>query len=75
MLTKEQKREQSDQLEMHLSDVSTLFLLENTGLNVNDVNVLRVRDTKDRRHLQGRQELGREACGGGHRSRGASHLT
>jgi large subunit ribosomal protein L10 len=41
MLTREQKREQSDQLRDALSDVSTLFLLENTGLNVNDVNVLR----------------------------------
>ena len=41
MLTKEQKREQSDQLRNALSDISTLFLLENTGLNVNDVNVLR----------------------------------
>ena len=41
MLTKEQKREQSDQLRNTLSDISTLFLLENTGLNVNDVNVLR----------------------------------
>ena len=41
MLTREQKREQSDELRGVLSDVSTLFLLENTGLNVNDVNVLR----------------------------------
>lgn len=41
MLTREQKREQSEQLRDALSDVSTLFLLENTGLNVNDVNVLR----------------------------------
>jgi large subunit ribosomal protein L10 len=41
MLTKEQKREQSDHLKSALSDISTLFLLENTGLNVNDVNVLR----------------------------------
>jgi len=41
MLTREQKREQSDQLRGALSEVSTLFLLENTGLNVNDVNVLR----------------------------------
>ena len=41
MLTKEQKREQSDKLRNVLSDISTLFLLENTGLNVNDVNVLR----------------------------------
>ncbi len=41
MLTKEQKREQSNQLRDALSDVSTLFLLDNTGLNVNEVNVLR----------------------------------
>jgi large subunit ribosomal protein L10 len=41
MLTREQKREQSEQLRNALSDVSTLFLLENTGLNVNEVNVLR----------------------------------
>jgi len=41
MLTREQKREQSEQLRSALSDISTLFLLENTGLNVNDVNVLR----------------------------------
>ncbi|MEE4271664.1 MAG: 50S ribosomal protein L10 [Thermoanaerobaculales bacterium] len=41
MLTKEQKREQSEQLKDSLSEISTLFLLENTGLNVNDVNVLR----------------------------------
>jgi len=41
MLTKEQKREQSEQLRSALSDVSTLFLLENTGLNVNEINVLR----------------------------------
>ena len=41
MLTKEQKQEQSQELRSNLSDVTTLFLLENTGLNVNDVNVLR----------------------------------
>ena len=41
MLTREQKREQSEQLRDALSEISTLFLLENTGLNVNDVNVLR----------------------------------
>ena len=48
MLTKEQKREQSDKLRNVLSDISTLFLLENTGLNVNDVNVLRseIRNTE-----------------------------
>ena len=41
MLSREQKREQSETLRETLSGVSTLFLLENTGLNVNDVNVLR----------------------------------
>ena len=47
MLTKEQKHEQSLVLRDHLEGVTTLFLLENTGLNVNDVNVLRseVRNT------------------------------
>ena len=48
MLTKEQKREQSEQLKDALSDVSMLFLLDNTGLNVNDVNRLRseIRNTE-----------------------------
>jgi len=41
MLTKEQKYEQSLELRDGLADVTTLFLLENEGLNVNDVNVLR----------------------------------
>ena len=41
MLTKEQKREQSEQLRDALNDVSMLFLLDNTGLNVNQVNQLR----------------------------------
>jgi len=41
MLTREQKQEQSQQLRDKLDNVSTLFLLENRGLNVNDVNVLR----------------------------------
>ena len=41
MLTKEQKHEQSVSLRENLADVNTLFLLENHGLNVNDVNVLR----------------------------------
>jgi large subunit ribosomal protein L10 len=47
MLTKEQKHEQSLLLRDHLEGVTTLFLLENHGLNVNDVNVLRseVRNT------------------------------
>ena len=41
MLTKEQKHEQSLELRDGLADVTTLFLLENEGLNVNDVNILR----------------------------------
>jgi large subunit ribosomal protein L10 len=41
MLTKEQKHEQSQVLRGNLEGVNTLFLLENHGLNVNDVNVLR----------------------------------
>lgn len=41
MLTKQEKREQSDQLREVLDDVSTLFLLDNTGLNVNEINILR----------------------------------
>jgi large subunit ribosomal protein L10 len=41
MLTKEQKHEQSLSLRENLAGVNTLFLLENHGLTVNDVNVLR----------------------------------
>ncbi len=41
MLTKEQKLEQSQQLRDNLADVTTMFLLDNRGLKVNDVNVLR----------------------------------
>jgi large subunit ribosomal protein L10 len=41
MLTKEQKQEQSQLLRENLADVNTLFLLENHGLTVNDVNQLR----------------------------------
>jgi len=41
MLTKEQKHEQSLLLRENLDGVTTLFLLENHGLNVNDVNRLR----------------------------------
>jgi large subunit ribosomal protein L10 len=41
MLTKEQKHEQSLRLRDRLADVTTLFLLENRGLKVNDVNNLR----------------------------------
>lgn len=43
MLTKEQKREQFEQLRENLSDVNTLFLLQNRGLSVNEVNELRAR--------------------------------
>jgi large subunit ribosomal protein L10 len=43
MLTKEQKREQSDQLRQAFEGINTLFLLENHGLSVNDVNELRSR--------------------------------
>jgi large subunit ribosomal protein L10 len=41
MLTREQKLEQSNALRDTLADVTTLFLLENKGLTVNEVNVLR----------------------------------
>jgi large subunit ribosomal protein L10 len=41
MLTKEQKHEQSVELRENLEGVNTLFLLENHGLKVNDVNHLR----------------------------------
>jgi len=41
MLTKEQKREQYEQLRESLDGVSTLFLLQNTGLSVNEINDLR----------------------------------
>lgn len=41
MLTREQKLEQSDALRDNLANVKTLFLLENKGLTVNEVNVLR----------------------------------
>jgi large subunit ribosomal protein L10 len=43
MLTKEQKRQQSDQLRDTLDGVTTLFLVQNRGLNVNQVNDLRTR--------------------------------
>jgi len=41
MLTKQQKKEQFEQLKGELDDVSTLFLVQNHGLNVNEVNELR----------------------------------
>ena len=40
-MTREEKREQVKQLKETLSEVNTLFLLENTGLNVNEINELR----------------------------------
>jgi large subunit ribosomal protein L10 len=41
MLTKEQKREQFEQLRESLGGVTTLFLMRNDGLDVNEVNELR----------------------------------
>ncbi len=41
MLTKEQKRKQSDDLRAALDGISTLFIMENRGLSVNEVNELR----------------------------------
>ena len=41
MLTKEQKRQQSEELRGTLNEVNTLFLMENTGLKVNEINQLR----------------------------------
>jgi large subunit ribosomal protein L10 len=41
MLTKEQKQQQFEQLRDDLSSVTTLFLMQNHGLNVNQVNELR----------------------------------
>jgi large subunit ribosomal protein L10 len=48
MLTKQQKLEQSEALRTAFADVNTLFLLDNTGLTVNQVNELRnkVRETE-----------------------------
>lgn len=43
MLTREQKKEQSEQLRASLTEVSTLFVMHNTGLTVNEVNDLRSR--------------------------------
>jgi len=41
MLTREQKREQFESLRATLDGVSTLFLVSNRGLDVNEVNELR----------------------------------
>jgi len=48
MLTKEEKREQYEQLRATLDQVETVFLLANHGLKVNEVNELRskVRQTE-----------------------------
>ncbi|MCP4897103.1 MAG: 50S ribosomal protein L10 [bacterium] len=43
MLTREQKRDQYEQLREVLKDVSTLFLLDNNGLTVNQVNEIRAK--------------------------------
>lgn len=47
MLTREQKQTQADELRRTLDTVNTVFVLENHGLSVNDVNQLRskVRET------------------------------
>ena len=41
MLTKEQKRQQSEELRGTLNEVNSLFLMDNTGLKVNELNQLR----------------------------------
>ena len=41
MLTREQKRYQSDSLRDTLAQVHSLFIMENNGLKVNDINELR----------------------------------
>ena len=41
MLTKEQKKQKSDELREVLSEANTVFLLENGGLKVNEINKLR----------------------------------
>ena len=41
MLTREQKIQRSEELRAVLDEVNTLFLMENTGLTVNEVNELR----------------------------------
>jgi large subunit ribosomal protein L10 len=43
MLTREQKREQVEQLRAALEGVTSVFLLANTGLKVNEVNELRAK--------------------------------
>ena len=41
MLTKEQKLQQSESLRSALAGINTLFLMENAGLKVNEINELR----------------------------------
>ncbi len=43
MLTREQKRQQVEQLRVALDGVTSVFLLANAGLKVNEVNELRAR--------------------------------
>ncbi len=43
MLTKAEKKEQYEQLRPELADLSTLFIMENQGLSVNEINDLRSR--------------------------------
>lgn len=43
MLTREEKRQQYEELRATLSDVNALFLMDNHGLKVNDLNQLRSR--------------------------------
>ena len=41
MLTREEKHQRSEELREALGEVNTLFLMENTGLTVNEINELR----------------------------------
>ena len=41
MLTREQKHQQAEDLRASLAGVTTLFLMDNTGLKVNEINELR----------------------------------
>jgi large subunit ribosomal protein L10 len=43
MLTKEQKLQMSEELRANLSSANTVFLLENAGLKVNEINQLRAK--------------------------------
>lgn len=76
MLTREQKREQSDHLRATLGDVSTVFLLENRGLSVNEVNELRskVRQTNGTYRVV-KNSVVKLAIDGTHFASLATHLT